>query len=155
MTLFSEISKLLIISLLFYDIIPLYLFAVAVMICLRSTTGGLHFYTYCGCFIVSALYLFLAIRILPLIQVPLYASLILLLGCLLICYVIGPVTSKYRPTPPPQRTKKYRSLTCGFIFVYSIIFYIFPENSYLITGFWVVILHSLQLIFAKLRKEVN
>lgn len=152
-TLASEISKILIMGIFFYNKLPLYFFAIFVMLCLRSTTGGIHFYTYVSCLLASVTFLWLAIRILPLIHLPIFMSLILLLGCIITCYMIGPVTSKYRPTPSQNKAQKYRSLTCGFVFIYTVVFYIFPENSYLIIGFWVIILHSLQLILAKLKRK--
>ena len=154
-TLASEISKILIMGILFYNKFPLYLFALFVMLCLRSTTGGLHFYTYKSCLFASAVFLWLAIHILPSISIPVFLSLIILLMCIITCYTIGPITSKYRPAPSQNKSQKYRSLTCGFIFIYSVIFYIFSDHILLITGFWVIVLHSLQLVLAKLKRKEN
>ncbi len=48
-TLASEISKIIIMGILFHEHITLYFFALFVMIFLRTSMGGLHFYTYAGC----------------------------------------------------------------------------------------------------------
>ena len=40
-----------------------------------------------------------------------------------------------------------------FIFLYTLVLYIMPENRYINTGFWIIILHSLQLIAAKIQKK--
>lgn len=152
-TLGSELSKMLLMGLLFYRQLPLYLFALILMLCLRSTTGGMHFYTYWGCLSASVGYLWLAVYALPQTALPRYAQLILLTGSMLLCYLIGPVTSKYRPDLPVQRSRKFRDITCMIIFLYALFLYIIPENSFSAVGFWVIILHSLQLCAAKIRKK--
>lgn len=57
-TIASEISKILIMGILFHSQLPLIIFAFSVMLCLRGSTG-------IGCLATSALYLWLAIYILP------------------------------------------------------------------------------------------
>ena len=48
-TMFSELSKMIVIGFLLHDRLTLYLFALCMMLYLRCSTGGLHFYTYLGC----------------------------------------------------------------------------------------------------------
>ena len=152
-TIASEFTKIVIMGILFHDKIMIYLFALLVMVFLRSAMGGLHFYTYAGCLITSILYLWLAVYILPLIATPKYLQIAALLFCILICNYIGPITSKYRPDCCKERFAQCKSFCTIFIFFYSLILYIIPENIYLYVGFWVIILHSLQLIVAKIRKK--
>ena len=64
-TLSSELSKMLIMAILFQNHILLYIFALIIMLCLRCTTGGLHFYTYLSCLVASTIYLWLAVVLLP------------------------------------------------------------------------------------------
>lgn len=150
----SELSKILIMAVLFRNHLVSYLFALSVMLFLRSTTGGLHFYTYKSCLGTSILYLYLALYVLAPIQMSCFGGLLLLTASFLICYIIGPITSKYRPKLTPAKFAHSRNLTCCIIFLYAIIWYIIPENHLLMVGFWIIILHSLQLIAAKiLRKE--
>lgn len=151
-TILSEVSKILIMGFLFHGQLPLYVFALFVMIVLRSLMGGLHFYTYLNCLLVSAIYLGLAIYVLPHIPIVLYLQITLLLLSILICNHIGPLTSKYRPESCKRRFTQYKRLAIAFILLYSLVLYIMPENNpYLCVGFWVIILHSLQLIIAKIQ----
>ena len=55
-TIFSEFSKIMIIGLLFHNQLEAYLFALCIMLFMRCSTGGLHFYTYFlkGLFILSS-----------------------------------------------------------------------------------------------------
>lgn len=152
-TLASEISKIIIMGILFHDHFTLYLFALFVMISLRSSMGGLHFYTYAGCLATSILYLWLAVYMLPYIPAPTYLQLSLLLLSILICNHIGPIISKYRPDVCKERFSQCKKFVTIFIFLYALILYIIPENDYLSVGFWVIILHSLQLMIAKIRQK--
>lgn len=152
-TVFSELSKMIIIGFLFHDRLLLYLFALCMMLYLRCSTGGLHFYTYLGCLASTFLYIWLAIVLLPSIQLPSYVQTFALLICMMVCYFIGPVTSKYRPQPSPQHSKHCINVTCGGIFLYALILYIIPANPLTIVGFWIIILHSLQLLVAKICKK--
>ena len=152
-TLGSEFSKMLIMGILFHDRFLEYLFALGIMLCLRCSTGGLHFYTYLGCLATSVLYLWLALYIMPLFCAPTYVYLSMLLICIPICYIVGPVTSKYRPPSTPEKTKSCLNFTCAFIFIYALLLYIIPENKFIPIGFGVIILHTLQLVIAKIRKK--
>ena len=152
-TIASEISKMLIMGILFHKQLLFYIFALLIMIFLRSAMGGLHFYTYFGCLITSILYLCLAINILPQIAITKYLLLVALLLCILICNHIGPIVSRYRPDVCIERIIQCKKFITKFIFFYALVLYIIPENKYLSVGFWVIILHSLQLIVAKIRKK--
>lgn len=152
-TIGSEISKIMIMGILFHRQLPQYFFALFIMVFLRSSTGGLHFYTYAGCLITSILYMFLALIALPHIVIQKSLQLLLLLFCIVCCYLIGPVASRYRPKTSEQQREHRRNITCLFLFFYSLALYIIPESPFIITGFWVIILHSLQLILAKIREK--
>lgn len=152
-TLFSELSKMLIMGILFHNQLTLYLFVLFVMLFLRCSTGGLHFYTYWGCLVSSITFVGLALLILPRITLPIYVQLLLLLICIFVCNFVGPVVSKYRPTPSKELYARGKNTTCMFIFIYSLVLYIIPGNAYITVGFWTIILHSLQLIAAKIRKK--
>lgn len=149
-TLSSELSKILIMGIFFHKQLSFYIFALFIMLALRCTSGGLHFYTYVRCLTASIVYLWLAITALPHILLSRQIRILLLLLSLAVCCKTGPVTSKYRPTPTPQNIQKWRTASCAFIFLYTSLMYIMPENTYMNVGFWVIILHSLQLIIAKI-----
>lgn len=152
-TLASELSKIIIMGFIFHKQLALYFVALFIMLFVRSTMGGLHFYTYWSCLGASIIYLGLAIFILPFIAIPKYLQLAALLLCILVCNYIGPITSKYRPAECQKNFQKCKNFICLFIFVFALITYIMPESRYLTVSFWVIILHSLQLIVAKIRER--
>ena len=152
-TLSSELSKTLIMGILFRKYMSLYLFALLIMLCLRCTTGGLHFYTYLSCLAASTVYLWLAVIFLPSFMLPKTFRLVSLLCSLLICYYCCPVPSQYRPEYPQSLITRCRKTVCSFVFTYTLILYIIPDSQYLQVGFWVIILHSLQLLVAKIQKK--
>ena len=152
-TIASEFSKIIIMGILFHQNLSLYLSALFIMIILRSYMGGLHFYTYTSCLITSILYLWLAVYILPNITITKFLQLPILLLSIFVCNYIGPIISKYRPDVCTERFPQCKKIITIFIFLYALILYIIPENQYLSVGFWVIILHSLQLIIAKIRKK--
>ncbi len=152
-TYLGELSKMLIMGFLFHRQLKLYLFLLFLMCLLRSFSGGIHFYTYKGCLLGSIIYMGTVIYILSRIEPPVYLQLFGLLICIISCYAIGPVLSKYRTNFPEKQLCFCRNITCLIIFAYAIITYIIPANPYSISGFWMIILHSLQLYVAKIRKK--
>ena len=149
----SEFSKMLIMGILFHDRFLEYLFALGIMLCLRCSTGGLHFYTYFGCLATSVLYLWLSLYVMPLFYAPTYVYLCIMALCIFVCYIVGPITSKYRPPSTPQKDRRYKNFICAFLSIYAIILYFVPENNYIHIGFGIIILHTLQLLIAKIQKK--
>ena len=139
-TMSSELSKFLIMGFIFRDRLGLYLFAMAVMLPLRIAVGGLHCKTYLSCLLVSFSYAFLSLMI-------------FLFACMLCNYFVGPVTSTVHVALSEEHVKKVRVQAFVFIFFYIVVLYIAPENSYVTVGFWVIILHTLQLIAARILKK--
>lgn len=152
-TLSSEMSKMFIMGIIFHKHLPLYFFALFIMLILRCTTGGLHFYTYMGCLITSIVYMGISIWILPNVILPTNVKILFLLLCIITCNYVGPVPSKYRPLYSKKQVKTYKTIASIFIFLFTLILYITPESPYFTVGFWIIILHSLQLIIAKLRRK--
>lgn len=149
----SETSKLLILALLFHRKIEIFAFSVLVLLFLRTTTGGLHCKKYWSCFLVSFGYLFLCIDILPILELPKSVQMIVLLICSVVTYYIGPVVSKTRPQPTSQKRQRLKLQAFVVIFGYLIVLYILPESSYITSGFWIVVLHAIQLSFAELKAK--
>lgn len=152
-SLFSEFSKMLIMGILFHQHLPEYFFALFVMLFLRCTTGGIHFYTYWGCLLMSISYVGSSILVLPWIPLVLPIKVAFLIGAMNTCFIIGPIASKYRPEAPQKQITRFRILSSGFILLYTIVMTIFPQVAILNIGFWVIIMHSLQLIVAKILKK--
>ena len=152
-TFLSESSKIIIMGFIFHKQLFLYFFALFFMIMLRCNTGGIHFYTYIGCLTVSTILLWLPIIVLSSLAIPHYIQLVLLLICLFTCYAIGPVGSRYRPVYSEQFIRRCKKTISIFIFFSTLIIYIIPDNPYSRTGFWIIILHTLQLFIARILKK--
>ena len=152
-TVSSELSKTLIMGIVFHNHLKLYAFLLFIMCFIRTFSGGLHFSTYYRCLAASTLYIGSIIFVFSKIVLPLYIQLLLLVTCIIGCYITGPVLSKYRTDFPKKQLYFSRNITCLFIFIYTIILYIIPEKSYFTVGTWMIILHSLQLIVAKIVKK--
>ncbi|MGN0155935.1 MAG: accessory gene regulator B family protein [Lachnospiraceae bacterium] len=152
-TIFSEISKLVIFAVIFRRELGLYCFAVSIMCILRSVTGGLHCKTYITCLLSSFIYLYLCIALLPQFYINKLFQLIILFFCMIAVYLVGPVTSVYRLPLPQKTVQKVRASSFLLIFFYLIAVYILPESPYMAAGFWVVVLHTLQLAAAKQKKK--
>lgn len=152
-TLLSEISKLFIIGLFFRNELPFFFISVLILLMLRTSTGGLHCHTYLSCLAASLLYIIFTLKILPLIPISRIPALILLVACAIIDYKIGPVTSDVH-LPLTEKTKQRgRICTVITILIFFILMCIIPENLYTITGFWIIVSHTLQLTAAKIRKK--
>lgn len=152
-TLASEFSKLLLMGIIFRKEIGMYVFAVTIMLLLRTSTGGLHCKKYITCFLVSFSYMFLSLIILPNIPINKVFQLILLFICMLCNYYVGPVTSVVHAPLGEQLVKRVRIQAFLIIFFYLTLTYIIPENPYTIAGVWVIILHTLQLVTARIIKK--
>lgn len=152
-TLLSEFSKFLIMGIFFRRQLSVYLFAVVVMVLLRTATGGIHCRKYVSCFLVTFSYLFLALTILPGIPINKVFQLILLFLCMLCNYYIGPVTSQVHVALGNRLVKRVKIQAFLVIFFYLTLTYIIPESPYITAGFWIIILHTLQLSAARIIKK--
>ncbi|MCH5266173.1 MAG: accessory gene regulator B family protein [Lachnospiraceae bacterium] len=155
MSILSEVSKLMIIGgfFLLADRFLVFLTAALLLCLLRTCTGGLHFKHYISCFLVSFCILSACV-FLP-AWVPVNRNLMLILsgGCALCNYRLAPVVSSYRPTPSEALVRKSRRQSAGIILFYTVLALFLPFNQYIVTGFWTILLHSIQLAAAKIWKR--
>ena len=152
-TLLSEISKIFIIGLFFRKEIPFYIICMFILALLRTSTGGLHCKTYLSCLIASCFYIIFTFKVLPMIPIDQIPAMVLLVLCAVIDYNIGPVTSDVHLPLTEKVKQRGRICTVLTISFFFILMYIIPENFYIITGFWIIVSHTLQLIVAKIRKK--
>lgn len=160
LTLFSELSKIIILSTvyLYMGKIDFFIISCVLLIFLRINGGGYHCKHYISCLFLTASISAAAIILLPLINIPNFSIVLLILTiCLFINYYIGPVPSPFRPEPNGLLIKHCKNNSFLTIFVFVIIVSIFNSNivirPYLIVGFWTIILHTLQLIIAKILRK--
>lgn len=144
----SEASKIAVLAVIFHSQIEQFLFVLGIMVLMRRSTGGMHCKRYLACFLVSFVYMFLCIVLLPEIPLPKSLMLLGLLLCICVNYKIGLVVSKYHREPEEGQRRKAGVQSFIVIFFYMTVMFILPENSYMCRGFWVIVLHSLQLFIA-------
>lgn len=146
----ADISKSVLLAVLFHDHLGSFAVVMISLFLLRSNSGGLHFQTYLGCLAATTCYFVLAILLLPKIPISFSGKVLCMIVCMIVCDRTGPVVSKYRPPLSPRQIEFRKNLTILLIFAFIIILYMIPEHPYTVVGFWVIILHSCQLLVAKL-----
>lgn len=153
-----DVSKTLIFLIYFYATgkIVEFLFAIVPLILLRTRTGGIHFRTYCACFVASFAYLYAVINVLPVFVTvhPLVIYPVLLL-CAIADYMIGPVSLKEKPKAAENIIKNAKIQNFQVVFLVAVSFFIFSNHQYLMVSFWTVVFHTVQLFITKLLKEVK
>lgn len=146
----SEFSKICIFFIIFtfLGLIPEYIIALLTLMSLRCTGGGLHFSHYVSCLVVSFAFLyssiFLAIHLIP-SQFIICVSILL---CVLIGYILVPITSSNRPPATTSQQRNSKRNTTIIILFYFILLCICPNATWSLICYWTVILHILQLIIA-------
>lgn len=137
--------------------VPAYIFSSFLLILLRSNQGGLHLKHYTSCFVLSFLYLFFSIAILPNIFTNISGSigLSILFICMLVNHLIGPQKNKkiYSYLKNPSAVKKSKINSFIICFVYMVIFFIFPDVQLVQQGLWIIVLHTIQIVFVILRTK--
>ena len=73
--------------------------------------------------------------------------------CILINYALAPVSSSKRPALSAAKRKRFKWISTGILTVFFFILLITPENEYMVSGFWVIILHAVQLSCAAAQKK--
>ena len=152
-TLLAELSKLIIMGILFIKDLPLYIAAIIMLLLMRTSTGGLHCKTYLTCLLSSCAYMFICIKLLPMIPLPIIVQITTLPLCMAANYKYGPVTSDIHMPLTELNKEKGRLRALLIIFTFSMVMSVIPDNKYLIVCYWVIIVHSLQLVYAKIRKK--
>lgn len=152
---FSEISKMILIGTFFLLIDRLFLFipAALTLCCLRICTGGLHFKHYLSCLAISFAIFFIDICILNEFTLLKPIQLLLLCICIVINYTCAPVVSIFRPVPNGTQIQRAKKHSFWLITVYCIIVFILPTSSYINVGFWMIMLQSIELSTAKMLKR--
>lgn len=153
----SEGSKIILYSLFFIriNLFVEFLFALFILMFLRTNGGGLHFKHYTTCLIFSFLVflasVFLGIHVIP--------NRVVAIFVLIISIPLGhwcvPVTSNNRPDASEKLIKKSKRNTLIVLSAYLISVCILPTNRYYGIIVWIVIIHIVQLLLAKILKRRN
>lgn len=130
-----------------------YLFGIFILLLLRSCSGGLHFSSYIGCLLFSIVILYMGCIFLPnALRLPTRTMLIVLLCCIAITYLTGPVLSKNRPRLTPPQIRKSKTEAIAIIFCYILTVLLFQKNLLIQEGFWIIVLQTAQLLSAYIIK---
>lgn len=155
---FYDVSKIIIFMIYFYATGKFieFFFAAVPMILLRVRVGGLHCKKYWTCFLVSFVYFYSVINVLPIfINMHPLAIYPVLLVCAVVDYAIGPTSLKERAPVEKSVIQKAKIQSFQVVFLVALSIFIFQNTSYLIVSFWTVVLHTIQLSITKLMKEVK
>lgn len=149
---FYDVSKLLLFILIFTLLhkLDVFFFALVILMPLRLISGGLHFKHYSSCLLFSLGYFLLVTIPLADVIVPLWSMIFSLLLCTVINVALSPIRSASRPPLPESeiiKCKKKTLLATGFGILLLIVF---SRTKFLPVGYWTILLHSVQLIIAKL-----
>lgn len=153
-TLFSEISKFTIMLILFHRQFLLYLFTILLLCLIRISAGGFHCNTYVACLAFSISYVFLSMDILPMIEIAKIYRILMLAISIWINFILAPLSSSKHTPLKAAAIYKYKRLSTSLLCVYLFLMLIIPENPYIISGFWVIILHTVQLLVAAVQKKI-
>lgn len=147
----SEFSKFIILGIYFYSfsLFKQYLFAFFLLCILRFYSGGLHCKSYIGCITCSWIYLVLSIQIFPRIILPLPCLLIGNTVFIIVDYICSPVVSNYRPCLTAKKKKKCKIIISIILISYFVLILFYSNNSYIVIGFWIIFLHTIQLAIGK------
>lgn len=130
-----------------------FLYSMIILLPLRIISGGLHFKHYLSCLAFSFGYFYLVNVLLSGLMPSYSITLVVLCICIFINYYIGPITSDSRPVLSAEDIKRGK-LHIVIATVYdTLLTALFYETELAPIGFWTIVLHSVQLIIAKLRKN--
>lgn len=151
-TVLAETSKIIVLLILFHNEMKACLLTMLLLSLLRTSAGGIHFHTYLGCLCGTIIFFSLSIFVMPSIYFTEPLSIGLLFACGLVNYLLAPITAPGHLQLSNTTIKRAKIKCFVSIQLYAIIMSIIPNNRYLHIGFWIIILHTLQLIIAKIQK---
>lgn len=152
----NELVKL-IILLLFYVYlgqISLYFFCVMVLIPVRMFSGGLHMKTNLTCFSFSFVFFFLAILVLPTVELSIVEYVTLLALSIIMIWRFSPIATLKKPIvtlKKYKRCKKMTILSSSFLAVFLLLQ--IKSTSYFQCGVWVFTLQAFQLMIAYIKQK--
>ena len=81
--------------------------------------------------------------------------LILMVPCAIIEFGLGPILSHRKVMLDEKGIRKNRIASFQVVLIIAILIFLFPDSTYLLASFWMVVLHAIQLVITKLYKEVK
>lgn len=153
-----EVSKFIILAIFFalQNKLLHFLVAAACLMAVRTRSGGIHLKHYISCFLMTFFAFYVSILLLPAFLHPSkYGMTAVLVLCMALTYQSGPVLSVSRPKPDGIRIKALKQETAVVIGIFAILVVLIGENSYLESGFWIILFQSVQLLIAKAKEVIQ
>lgn len=156
----SELSKTLIFFLIFYalGLAGRFWEALFFMMLYRTSSGGLHCKSYLSCLALSFVIIFSGVFLGIHIPVSIYVLIPVTLVLAIIAYTLSPVQAPTRPPLEERLVQRAKKRTFISIMIFLIIGCIFPDKPLTGIGFWLLVLHDVQLYIAyqirRYRKDV-
>jgi len=133
-----------------------FLFVLLTLSPLRCLSGGMHLKTKMGCFLFSfAIYFYLIVAA-PHFDIPTIVYFSMLIASSLVIFIFSPVFTKNRPIKTTNRFETIRLATRILISIYFIaliILYLLSIPQYFILGVWMIVIQSIQLVLAVIKKR--
>ncbi len=150
----SDLSKALILFLLFFflGLHKEFLWGLFFLIIFRTYSGGIHCRTYWSCLLLSFVVLSSGILLSRNIYFNLSTSIFISTLCEIITILFTPIQATSRPplSKKEESRAKHNESIIITIFILSII--IFKTNPITNIGIWMLILHTIQLMVARIRR---
>ena len=140
-----EVSKFIILAIFFalQNKLLHFLVAAACLMAVRTRSGGIHLKHYISCFLMTFFAFYVSILLFPAFLHPSkYGMTAVLVLCMALTYQSGPVLAVSRPKPDGIR-------------IFAILVVLIGENSYLESGFWIILFQSVQLLIAKAKEVIQ
>ena len=150
----SDLSKALIFFLFFYffGLHKEYLWGLFFLISFRTYSGGIHCKTYINCLLLSLVILSSGILLSINYFFSKITSIIISVICEIIIILLTPIQATTRPPLSPKQKQKAKVQESVIIVAFIFIILFFKTNSVTNIGVWMLILHTIQLIVAKIRR---
>ena len=150
----SDFSKALIFFIPFYflGLHKEFLWGIFFLVFFRIFNGGIHCRTYWGCLLLSFVIFSSGIIAGTKIHLVFPDREIIIIICGLLVIWCTPVVAKSRPIPTKRAKTISKINTSVILSIFLIINFLMESNTYLNIGCWFLILHTLQLVVAYVRR---
>lgn len=148
----SELSKTAIFFVIFFliGLASEFWAALFFMMLYRTSSGGLHCKSYLSCLALSFLILFSGVMLGIYVPVGLLIIVPATLIMAVIAYYLSPVQAPTRPPLEERLVKRAKKRTFISIMIFLVLALIFPKSVYIGIGFWLLVLHDVQLYIANI-----
>lgn len=154
-SIFYDLSKFLLL-LLFYSILGLqmeFCIEMLILLSIRNFYGGIHFQHYSSCFMFTFIFSLMGIILAHTVLPDRHVQLMVLVIMSAVCMALKPVTAASRPELDSRKMIPYRICGACVLLLYITAFIMLQTFPYSNLCFWVIVLHTLQLIAAKLLRK--